>query len=222
MRISTVIIMNCMETGECDENLQAPYLFRLLYPGAIFRVANNDKKVYLTFDDGPTPGVTEQVLSILEETGVKATFFCTGRRAENSRDLFEQIGIRGFATANHGYDHLKGWGRGKRVYIKNVSEGAEQTGSKLFRPPYGSVTPGQFRSLKNRFTIVFWDIILYDFDATFSPGQILRVAQKKLRPGSIIVLHDSSKSSCLRFLPDLIKLVRKEGYTFGDLSVDLK
>lgn len=199
-----------------------PLLFRLLYPGAIFRVSTDNKKVYLTFDDGPTPGITTSVLSILEEYRVSATFFCTGRKVEEEKDIYNQILNLGYGIANHGYNHIRGWGKGKADYYNNVSVGAELTGSDLFRPPYGSVTPGQFRRLRGLYRVVFWDIILYDFDSSFNTGRIIRVALKKLRPGSIIVLHDSDKSSCLRFLPDLIRLIREKGYTFGDLLVDLK
>ena len=159
---------------------------------------------------------------MLFRSGVTATFFCTGKKAEKDKDIIDRLHQLGFGVANHGYEHIKGWGKVKTDYLENAARGASVTGSQLYRPPYGSVTPGQFRSLKKNYRVVFWDIILYDFDPAFSTQRIIRVAQKKIRPGSIIVLHDSNKSSCLSFLPELIKLIGDKGYSFGDLSDDLK
>ena len=196
-----------------------PLLFRLLFPGAIFRY-NKDpgKVVYLTFDDGPTPGVTGTIVEVLEKEGIMATFFCSGEAAENNPGLLATIRNSRSGIANHGYRHIKGWKTGYREYIGNARKGSEITGSSLFRPPFGSLTPRQFFQIRKEHRVVFWDLILYDFDPSFKPSEIVRLLKRKIRPGSVIVLHDNSNSSSPLFLGDLVRSVKEMGYTFGNLA----
>jgi peptidoglycan/xylan/chitin deacetylase (PgdA/CDA1 family) len=194
-------------------------LFRLLYPGALFRVNTKEKELCLTFDDGPDPGSTPKILDILDSFGVKATFFCNGREAENNRGLIALISSKGHIIGNHGYRHLNGWVTNTLVYIRNVSRAAESTSSWLFRPPYGRIRPRQYLELVKDYRIVFWDLMPYDFDMNTGSGKVLRVLKKKIRTGSVIVLHDKSSSSVLSFLAEFLEYAGKEGYKFKALPV---
>jgi peptidoglycan-N-acetylglucosamine deacetylase len=195
-----------------------PLFFRLLYPGAYFRMNPREKIVYLTIDDGPCINSTPEILSILKEEGVVAGFFCNGEAFESNAGLAREIRDSGNLIANHGYRHAKGWKTGFNTYVNLVDKGAEITGSDLFRPPYGSLTPLQFRSLDKKYKIIFWDLILYDFDRGFSDSNILRILRRKIRPGSIIVVHDNEKSLRPGILREIIKTIRDAGYKFGDLA----
>lgn len=196
-------------------------LLSLFYHKAVFRVPVSINKVYLTFDDGPTPGKTERILSILEQYRVPATFFLTGRNIHASPDLAQKILQRGFSIGNHGYDHIRGTSTGFRKYIADVKEGEKYSGSIFFRPPYGAIGPCQYYWLRKRYRIVFWDLMPYDFDNSMDKEQVLKIIKKHLRPGSLIVLHDNSKSNVQDLLGDIIELCWSEGYSFGELFEDL-
>ena len=152
----------------------------------------------LTFDDGPDPDSTPQLLDILDKHDIKALFFCDGRAAEKYPDLINRMISKGHIIGNHGYNHLNGWKTSLKKYIADVVNAAPYTSSGLFRPPYGRLRFNQYRELKEKYKIVFWDIMPYDFDRSFGSGNSLRVLKKKLRRGSIIVLHDTTKFNCTR------------------------
>jgi peptidoglycan/xylan/chitin deacetylase (PgdA/CDA1 family) len=198
-----------------------PLIFRILYPGALFRIDASSKTVYLTFDDGPVEGVTDKILSKLKDLNVKATFFCLGESISSYPATFDLLKTEQHTVANHGFSHIKGWKTGNSKYIDSVVRGSEISGSKIFRPPFGSLGFRQYHRLKRDFKIVFWDLILYDFDNAFSSEELLNVLRKKIRPGSIIVLHDNRKSSSPEILSEIVGTIREMGYQFGDLLSDI-
>ncbi|UPT65916.1 MAG: polysaccharide deacetylase family protein [Sphingobacteriales bacterium JAD_PAG50586_3] len=121
-----------------------PTWLKLLYGrGFLWAVNSTDKEIYLTFDDGPQPGVTDWVLDILKEYNAKATFFCIGQNVVNHPALYQRIIADGHAIGNHTYNHLNGLKSGKDEYINNINKAAEVIDSELFRPPYGRLTLGQ-------------------------------------------------------------------------------
>jgi peptidoglycan/xylan/chitin deacetylase (PgdA/CDA1 family) len=199
--------------------LYRPFVFlRLLYPGAVFRIRTRNKELCLTFDDGPDPESTPGILEILEDHDIKATFFCSGQESEKYPELTALIASKGHIIGNHGYRHLNGWKTGLNDYIENVYRAANITSRDLFRPPYGRISPLQYRKLIGRFTIVFWDLMPYDFDMRTNTEKILNVLMKKIRPGSIIVLHDKSFKS-FHFLAEFIKYAGDRGYKFVPFPV---
>ncbi len=198
-----------------------PKIFHYLYPGAIFRLSTPEPKVYLSFDDGPTPGVSEAIASLLLKHNVPAIFFVSGKNAESYPSLFESIRNEGFGIGNHGYDHIKGLFRDTDSYIEDAKRGAKISKSQIFRPAYGAITPAQFRRLKTEYKVVFWDLMPYDFDKRISPNRVPGIISRKIRNGSIIVLHDNLKSCIPLVLPDVINMCRDRGFVFGDLSLDL-
>src|SRR5690606_15355018 len=187
--------------------IQPPLLLSKFYSRRWWRMKTNEKKVYLTFDDGPIDQVTPWVLDVLKEFKVKGTFFCIGNNIRKNPEIFMRILREGHSTGNHTFHHVNG----KKTPISTYLEEVEQTDiliedilkrnnidlpdTKLFRPPYGRITKKQAESLEEKgFQIVMWDIISYDFDKEISEEKCLKNVLNNLRKGSIIVFHDSLKA----------------------------
>jgi peptidoglycan-N-acetylglucosamine deacetylase len=192
-----------------------PFLFRRLYPEALFRVKTPERVVYLSFDDGPDPGATPIILDILKAHEVKATFFCSGRAVKSNPLLFKRIADEGHHTGNHGYLHRKGWLTSDAEYLADVFEADNLIGSKVFRPPFGSLSIKQYSVLRRRFKIVFWDLIVYDFDSSFGAERVLDIISRKVRPGCVLVLHDTSKSCATIILDNVIVWLKAQDYKFS-------
>ncbi len=187
---------------------------RLIYPGALFRIKTKEKLLCLTFDDGPDPDSTPELLEILERHNIKAAFFCDGRAAELYPVLIQKIRGEGHLVGNHGYNHLNGWGTSLKDYCNDIEHASRFTSGNLFRPPYGLIRINQYRRLKNKFKIVFWDVMPYDFDKDFAPERSLKILNKRIRPGSVIVLHDRQDSASRIFLNEFIEGSVNRGYSF--------
>jgi peptidoglycan-N-acetylglucosamine deacetylase len=194
------------------------FLAHCLYPDAIFRIRTTEKVLYLTFDDGPDPVSTPQLLSILKAHDIKAMFFCTGKRAEEYSDLMNDIRAGGHMIGNHGYNHYNGWRTNSVKYINDVIRAADFTSGKIFRPPFGRMSIKQKKGLPKSFKLIFWDIMAYDFEATFGVDRCLKVLKNKIRPGSIIVLHDTVTSCANKIIEEFITDSVEEGYKFELLN----
>ena len=185
-----------------------------LYRDAIFRIRTTEKLLYLTFDDGPYPDSTPQLLEILDKYSIKALFFCDGKAAEKYPDLITLIISKGHVIGNHGYNHYNGWITSFNKYIGDVNDAATFTSSVLFRPPYGYMRRNQYRKLNEAYKIVIWDLMPYDFDTSFGSFNSLRILKNKIRSGSIIVLHDTAGSSASKILDEFIIFSANKGYRF--------
>jgi peptidoglycan/xylan/chitin deacetylase (PgdA/CDA1 family) len=153
-----------------------------------------ERDVFLTFDDGPTPEVTEWILDELARYDAKATFFCLGRNVELYPELYRRIVEEGHRVGNHTYSHLRGWKTKVVDYVYDVERAAGVTGSSLFRPPYGRITPAQSRALAPRYRIVMWNIISRDYNPALAPQTCLDNVIRHVRAGDIVVFHDSKKA----------------------------
>jgi peptidoglycan/xylan/chitin deacetylase (PgdA/CDA1 family) len=193
-----------------------PFAAKCLYPEAVFRIKTSEKLLYLTFDDGPHPGSTFRILQILKDHNVKSVFFCSGARAELNPDLINLIKSDGHLIGNHGYSHLNGWKTSFEKYISDVNRADRIFGSELFRPPYGHLKPSQYSKLKRRFRIIIWDLMPYDFDYSWGAVNTLAIMKSKIRPGAIIVMHDTPESSCAKILPEFLDFAGNEGYSFSN------
>ncbi|GAA4310921.1 polysaccharide deacetylase family protein [Compostibacter hankyongensis] len=129
--------------------VKTPGLLRALYKSCVWRFRPAAPTVYLTFDDGPHPKATPFVLEQLRKYKALATFFCIGKNVAAYPDVYQQIFIDGHAVGNHTHNHLNGWKTGTRKYVENVRLAEQYIDSRLFRPPYGKITPFQIRELKN-------------------------------------------------------------------------
>jgi len=190
------------------------FITACLYPEAIFRIKTAEKFLYLTFDDGPDPDSTPELLNLLQSYNIKGVFFCDGRAAEKYPELIDLILSQGHAVGNHAYSHPDGWLTSTGKYMSDVSKAAEFTSSSLFRPPFGRMKTGQYRKLKKDYRIVLWDLMPYDFDKTFGSGKSIAVLKKKLRPGSIIVLHDKPSSNAIRIISEFVPYAVNMGWRF--------
>ena len=166
----------------------------------IWSIPNKEKAVYLTFDDGPTPEITEWVLAELKKHEAKATFFCIGNNIEKHPSIFSKILQEGHAIGNHTFNHLNGWKTNKMDYVQNALQcekaiEAFAYKSKLFRPPYGKIKPSQAKALRDKgYQVIMWDVLSADFDQQISPEQCLENVLRNVASGSIIVFHDSVKA----------------------------
>lgn len=171
-----------------------PQLFRKLFPGAHFRLGSG-RDVFLTFDDGPIPEATPQILDILDDFGVKATFFMVGDNARKYPHLVEEILKRGHAVGNHTMHHLQGLHTDTNRFLDDIKQAEGHINSALFRPPHGLLRPRQLQQLlKKNFSIVMYDLITRDYSRHLSADDVFRNVVRYTRPGSIIVFHDSIKS----------------------------
>jgi peptidoglycan/xylan/chitin deacetylase (PgdA/CDA1 family) len=198
---------------------KTPWFIKQIFPNYLWdkRVAD-EHKIYLTFDDGPTPIVTEKVLEILKKHQAKATFFLIGKNVLIYPDIVNKIQNDGHQIGNHTHNHLNGWKTDTDVYIDNILQ-AERIlpQTRLFRPPYGKITKKQAEKVRDKgYQIVFWDILSGDFDPKSNVNIILKKVLKHTRNGSIVVFHDSVKAQekMLEILPKLLIEWRKMNYEF--------
>ena len=152
------------------------------------------KKIYLTFDDGPTPGITNRVLALLNEYNAKATFFCLGKNVVQNLELFNEIKENGHVVGNHTFSHLNGWKTNRKLYYDDIQKADEVVQSKFFRPPYGKLTFFQWIYLRKKFRIILWTNLSRDYDKTRSVEYIFKRVKKASHAGAVIVFHDSEKS----------------------------
>ncbi len=180
----------------------------------------NEKKIYLTFDDGPVPIVTSSVLDILREENVRATFFCVGENVSKNPEIFQRILDEKHAVGNHTFNHLKGWKTHGNEYIRNVIKCAGLIDTKLFRPPYGRIKKSQLTLISKQYSVIMWDVLSGDYDKRTSPKQCLKNVTDNVRNGSVIVFHDSHKAQKnMEFaLPRFIKYAKENGFEFAVLK----
>ena len=203
---------------------QPPFLYRALFPGAVWRITSrNEKQLFLTFDDGPIPEVTPWVLDLLDNYNVKATFFCVGDNVAKHPDIFQELLNRGHTVGNHTFNHLQGWKTWAKTYVQNVNKADYFIRSGLFRPPHGLIRFLQAVALMHKYNFIMWDVVSRDYSKYFTGEEVLNNVKKYTRNGSIIVFHDSLKAEKnLRYaLPLAIEYLLKEGYTFKKLPESL-
>ncbi|MCM1319810.1 MAG: polysaccharide deacetylase family protein [Muribaculaceae bacterium] len=205
-----------------------PYLFRTLVPKGEFRLNNviGERSVYITFDDGPIPQATPEVLSILDRYGVKATFFMVGDNARRYPHLVREVFARGHRIGNHTMHHLQGAKVTTRTYLRDVTEADHilhsslpathsYTASKpLFRPPHGWLRPRQAKALARRYRIIMYDLVTRDYSRRVDANRVLSNVKRYTRPGAIIVFHDSLKSidKLRTALPAALDWLLAQGY----------
>jgi peptidoglycan/xylan/chitin deacetylase (PgdA/CDA1 family) len=203
-----------------------PALVRSVYRQCLWSVKTTEKVLYLTFDDGPIPQVTPFVLDELKRYGAKATFFCIGNNIDVNPEIFQRIQDEGHGIGNHSYNHLNGWQTANDEYYTNIEKCSEilsgygLAGPKqLFRPPYGKLKPAQYKFLKDRYRIVLWDVLSFDFDLKMSEEKVLSNVIANAGPGSVIVFHDSLKAQAKMeyALPKVLEHFSAKGFKFEKL-----
>lgn len=204
-----------------------PLLIRKVLPWVVWDVPGQDRAVYLTFDDGPIPGLTEYVLDILDQYKALATFFCVGDNVRKHPGLFNRICSSGHGVGNHTYNHLNGWITETDKYVDNVERCDTEMKMQvpglvttLLRPPYGKITPTQLRCLKENYRIVMWTVLANDFNTAHSARKSIKAIKKYTGNGSIVVFHDNLKAEMKlkTMLPAILEYLVQKGYQFKALS----
>ncbi|MEI8204045.1 MAG: polysaccharide deacetylase family protein [Bacteroidota bacterium] len=194
---------------------------RWLLPEAMYwQVPTKEKKIYLTFDDGPTEDITPIILELLRQYNVKATFFCVGENITKHPDEFQAILNAGHAVGNHSFNHLKGWKTDNKTYFDNIEKCNQLHPFELFRPPYGKISPRQARHLSKQYCIVLWSVLSYDFKKSLLPEACLKNVIEHTNLGSIVVFHDHFKAyqNMIYALPRFIEYYLEKEYSFEILS----
>jgi len=201
--------------------VKTPGLLKRMYPRITWHIRDANPALYLTFDDGPTPGMTDGVLAELKRFNAKASFFCIGRNVERHPEIYNRIIGAGHVTGNHTYSHLKGWFTPDQEYFDDIRLASALIDSALYRPAYGMITPSQLKFLEASYHIILWDIMSYDFAFNTSPERCLRNVIRNVRPGSIVVFHDSVKASekLLYALPRVLEFFTEKGWEFRSIPI---
>ena len=202
------------------------HLFTL---GCAWRGAPTDRRIALTFDDGPDPVYTPRVLGILAEQRVPATFFLVGERAERAPDTVARIVAGGHEIGSHSWSHRNLWFCGPWKTDREIGRAHDAltrlTGRepRLFRPPWGMVNAAMFPALRRRRQrCVFWSIQPEGLRPAPAAAQVERVLARAL-PGAIVDLHDAegtpeAPARTCEALPAMIQGLRAKGYAFATVG----
>lgn len=181
------------------------------------------KEVAITFDDGPDATVTQEILDVLQRFEAPAAFFLIGKNIPGNEELVKRMVLEGHTLGNHSHSHAYLWDLWMPASIRRDIERAEEeifsvTGlrTRFFRPPYGVINPMVTWALeKLHYHVIAWNV--RSFDTTSShPEQLLRRIIQRVKPGSVIVLHDTRQISA-GILSGLIVSLREQGYTITPL-----
>lgn len=213
---------------------------RALYPEFIWRIPTKEKEIFLTFDDGPIPEITEFVLEELNKYQAKATFFCIGGNIEKYPNIFQQLVNQQHTIGNHTFNHLKGWDTEDEIYVDNFkkcenimverssffdvrSSEYEHLTSKFekrkFRPPFGRIKRNQAKEVLKSHEIVMWDVLTGDYDQSLSKERVLKKTLQYTEQGTIVLFHDSIKASrnMMYALPKFLEHFSERGFIFKAL-----
>lgn len=196
--------------------VKTPNIVRWFFYRLKWSFRTNRKVIYLTFDDGPTPVVTDFVIDELNKYSAKATFFCLGRNVEKYPEIYQRLLDNGHKTGNHTYSHLDGWKTSSKNYMADTNLARTFIKSRLFRPPYGKLRQTQKLKLLKRYKVIMWDILSHDYDLKTTPEKCLSNVINHISKGSIIVFHDSvkAKPNLYYALPRILKNLTEIGYKF--------
>ncbi|RYY56779.1 MAG: polysaccharide deacetylase family protein [Chitinophagaceae bacterium] len=204
--------------------IKTPWWLKKVYPNYTWDIPAKEKIVYLSFDDGPHEVATPFVLDELKKAGATATFFCIGKNVVAQPAIYRRILDEGHSVGNHTHNHLNGWKTSNRIYLNDVAEAGKYIDSDLFRPPYGRISRFQASALANALKkpsvkVVMWDVLSADFDTTLSGEDCLKNVVLNIKPGSIVIMHDSQKAwERLEYLlPRLMVYLTGQGYKIKKL-----
>lgn len=210
--------------------ISPPSFCRFLFPAMLWRMPAGEKCLYLTFDDGPHPTITPQVLDILYKYNAKSTFFCIGNNVQKYPETFELIKKEGHSIGNHTFNHENGWKTRTKDYVESVIAANNLIHSNLFRPPHGKIRYSQIKKIKSAsrslntslltFNFIAWSVIAYDWDKTLSPEQVCNNVISNAKDGAIIAFHDSEKAypRMIEALPKVLEYFTERGYSFRAIT----
>lgn len=201
--------------------IEPPKVIRLILKDFIWQ--NNHDEILFTFDDGPFPGVTENILNVLNSNNIKGLFFLTGKNISENLNLFDLITENGHFVANHSYSHSR---KNLRMNLEDLKNEILLTENylirtrnfqKFFRPPYGLISYKMKKVLDDlNYKIMMWSLLTEDYLSDFEI--VKKNLDKHLKKNSIIVFHNNLKSFKIieRSLYYSIDLISKRGYKIGN------
>ncbi len=208
-----------------------PYLKEIEGTSSYYVGPTDEKVVFLTFDAGYDNGVLPKILNVLDEKGVKSTFFVTGDFVKRESDLLLQIAFQGHLVGNHTWGHkdiTKLNDQELESEIKKVEEAYYKLTMrpmvKLFRPPSGQFNRESLLKVQNLgYKTFFWSLAYKDWETRNQKGEdfAYRSVMDNLHNGAIILLHTVSEDNC-KALPSIIDGIREQGYTIKNLDYFLK
>ncbi len=199
-----------------------PKVVTKAFPSLVWRIPEQEKILYLTFDDGPIPETTPWILTVLNDFNAQATFFCVGDNVRKYPYLYDQLIEEGHSVGNHTFNHLNGWKTESDLYIDNVKIAKKYIHSNLFRPPHGMIKNNQFQSIKEEYKVIMWDVLSMDYDKKIGKEQCLKNVTNNAKPGSIVVFHDSIKAweNIEYALPKTLEYFSELGYQFSAIKLN--
>ena len=179
---------------------------------------SSKETIYLTFDDGPCPGLTDWLLDLLKVERISATFFCVGENYLRYPELVDRILQEGHQLGNHTMRHENGFKVDTKAYYQSFLEGQSLMNTRLFRPPYGRMPKLFDKKMIDKVEIVMWTWLAKDYDVNLKPEKIIQAAEQ-IRAGDILVFHDNIKaeSNLKESLPAIIHLLKRKGFEFSSL-----
>ena len=197
--------------------VKTPSIAKYLYPSLVWKKNTEQKKIWITFDDGPDKKVTPFLVNLLGKFNIKATFFIIGSQAKKHPELVKLIINNGHKIGNHSFSHLSGYSTKNNKYLQDVEQAKKHIDSDIFRPPYGKITPSQIKSLKKDFKIIMWDIMSWDFKENISSNKIFRNVMDNVESGSIILFHNNLKSynNLKKSLELILEKLKEQEYQFS-------
>lgn len=197
-----------------------PSLVQKAFPAYTWHKSRESKEIFLTFDDGPVPGITEKVLDILNAYNYKATFFMVGHNVTKYPTLAKEVLAAGHQIGNHTYHHIRGNRSSTELYLTDFKSCQEtlhdilEIETKSFRPPYGRISTDQAKQIGKSHEVVMWDVLSGDYDINIPTEKIIKKIKKHTRNGSIIVFHDQQKTAerLPYILSEFLNYSSSEGY----------
>ena len=197
--------------------VKTPSIAKYLFPSLVWKKNTDQKKIWITFDDGPDEKVTPYLINVLAEFNIKATFFIIGNQAKKHPELVKLIINSGHKIGNHSFSHLNGFSTDNNKYLEDVEQAKKYIDSDIFRPPYGKITPLQIKNLKKDFKIIMWDIMSWDFKENISSNKIYKNVINNIENGSIILFHNNFKSynNLKKSLKIILEKLKEQEYQFS-------
>jgi len=194
------------------------YIQAGFYIKSICSAQKSLKQIAISFDDGPAKNYTAEILDVLNQNNVQATFFCIGDRIAGNEEILKKINDEGHIIGNHSFTHhfwfdlfsSKKMLNDMQLMNSVVNEITGLT-PKLFRPPYGVTNPNLKKAIiKGKYISVGWNVRSMDTVIKDESKLLLKV-KAGIKSGAIILFHDTSKTT-LNILPEFIKYVKASGY----------
>jgi len=173
--------------------VKTPNIIQKFYPNLIWRIENDENKIFLTIDDCSDDELTFWVLDLLKQYQINATFFCIGKFVKDN-NIASEIINSGNAIGNHTYSHLNAFKTSKKNFIDDIEKCENVYKTNLFRPPYGKIYYSQIKYLIPNYKIIMYDVMSYDFDFSQNPHTCYRNVVENSEKGSIVVFHSNRKA----------------------------